>query len=73
MGECQILVCSKTRLQGSNLYNQQTSVTPINTALPRSDLTEDVPAIYDAVNSFIDHLQASVRRRVENIPDLAPG
>ncbi|KIR39870.1 cytoplasmic protein [Cryptococcus deuterogattii 99/473] len=50
-----------------------TSVAPINTALPRSDLTEDDLAIHDAVDSFIDHLQASVRRRVENIPDLAPG
>lgn len=73
MGKCHILVCFKTCLQASNLYNHQTSVAPINTALPRSDLTEDDLAIHDAVDSFIDHLQASVRRRVENIPDLAPG
>ncbi|AAW46095.1 cytoplasm protein, putative [Cryptococcus deneoformans JEC21] len=51
-----------------------TRVAPINTVLPPSGLTEDSPAIHNAaVISFVDHLQASVRRRVENIPDLAPG
>ncbi|OXG43600.1 cytoplasmic protein [Cryptococcus neoformans Bt120] len=50
-----------------------TRVAPINSVLPPSHLTDDGPFIHDAVDSFVDHLQASVRRRVENIPDLAPG
>ncbi|WVR03597.1 hypothetical protein IAU60_000589 [Kwoniella sp. DSM 27419] len=50
-----------------------TRVKPTCTSLPDDDLALDDDAIRDEVPRFIDELRASIKRRVENIPDPSSG
>ncbi|WWC66825.1 uncharacterized protein I206_100732 [Kwoniella pini CBS 10737] len=50
-----------------------TRVSPINTALPPSDIPLENPQIVEEVPRFIQQLKESVRKRVENIPNPEKG